>query len=102
MHRKESLMQIQLSLTIEVYATASLTQMEEQIQRAGHNWMRQALKETVRAWEQSHRRCPGCESQAVRTEGTVRRRLLALFGPVDLPLRRYRCQVCRQRFCPAL
>jgi hypothetical protein len=75
--------------------------MEEHIQQAGHQWMRQALKETVRQWEQGHRGCPTCGSQAVRTEGTVRRSILTLFGVVELPRRRYRCQACHQRFCPS-
>ncbi len=47
-------MQIQVSLTIELNATASLTQMEEDVQHAGHRWMRQGLQEAVRQWEEEH------------------------------------------------
>jgi hypothetical protein len=94
-------MQIQVSLTIDLNANVNLTQMEEQVQRAGHLWMRQAFQQAVRQWEEAHRCCPVCGSTQVRTEGTVQRSILALFGPVSLARRRYRCQHCHQRFCPS-
>ena len=40
-------MHAQVSLTIEIEASASLTQMEEQIQGAGQQAMREALKQAV-------------------------------------------------------
>jgi hypothetical protein len=74
--------------------------MEVQIQEAGHQWMREALSKTVRAWETTHHFCPRCAG-AVRPEGTVRRTVLTLFGKVSLVRRRFRCQSCHHRFCPS-
>ncbi|QBD75086.1 hypothetical protein EPA93_36245 [Ktedonosporobacter rubrisoli] len=94
-------MRIQVSLTLELNASADLSQMEAQIQEAGQSCMRQALKKAVGAWEQAHRSCPRCGSQLVRTEGTIPRSILTLFGPVDLTRRRFRCQRCQRRFTPS-
>lgn len=94
-------MHIQVSLIVELDATADLAHMEEQIQEAGHQAMRQALKQAVRQWEQQHRSCPSCGSAQVRLEGTVARTVQALFGAVRLPRQRWRCQQCWRRFCPA-
>lgn len=41
-------MQVQVSLTIELDATASLTQMEQRLQEAGRQAMREALKQAIR------------------------------------------------------
>src|SRR5215469_8901341 len=65
-HRKESLMHIQVSLIVEIDASADLATIEEQIQEAGHQSMRQALQQAVRHWEQQHRTCPHCGSHQVR------------------------------------
>ena len=54
-------MQVQVSLTIEIGASASLTEMEEQIQEAGKPAMREALKQASN--EKSKR-------AAVRTVGS--------------------------------
>jgi hypothetical protein len=43
-HRRRALMQVQVSLKIEIAATASLTEMEQQIQEAGQAAMREAMK----------------------------------------------------------
>lgn len=94
-------MHIQVSLIVEMDASADLATMEQQIQEAGHQSMRQALRQVVRQWEQQHRRCPHCGSQQVRLEGTVARTVQALFGAVRLPRQRLRCQQCLRRFCPA-
>ena len=51
-------MQGQVSLIIEISATASITEMEEQIQEAGEPAMRQAMKQAIRHREDQHRRCP--------------------------------------------
>jgi hypothetical protein len=93
-------MQIQVSLSLEIHANATFSQMETQIQEAGHRWMREALGKTVRAWEGTRHFCPRCGG-AVRTEGTVRRTILTLFGQVSLARRRFRCQHCHQRWCPS-
>lgn len=94
-------MHIQVSLMVEIDASADLATIEEQIQEAGHKTMRQGLQQAVRHWEQQHRTCPHCGSQQVRLEGTVARTVQALFGAVRLPRQRLRCQHCLRRFCPA-
>ena len=94
-------MQVQVSLTIEISATASLTQMEEQIQQAGQQAMRDALKQAVRQWEDQHPTCPHCGAQAQRLEGTTRRVIATVFGRVAVQRRRFRCLECGRRFCPA-
>ncbi|GHO49678.1 hypothetical protein [Ktedonospora formicarum] len=93
-------MQVTVSLTLEVNANASLTQMEEQVQQAGQRWTRSTLKDVVGVWEHAHRGCPRCGSTQVRTEGTTGRNIQTLFGPVYLARRRFRCQRCHQRWCP--
>jgi transposase-like protein len=94
-------MHIQVSLIVDLDATSDLATMEQQIQAAGHESMRQALGQGIRQWEQEHRSCPRCGSQNTRTEGTVSRRIQALFGSLHLARRRFRCQQCFHRFCPA-
>ena len=94
-------MHIQVSLMVEIDASASLASMEEQIQGAGQQAMRLALQQAVHQWEQHHRQCPSCGSEQVRLEGTVPRQVHALFGAVRLARQRWRCQHCFRRFCPA-
>jgi hypothetical protein len=93
-------MQIQVSLSLEINANATFSEMEAQIQEAGHRWMREALAKTVRAWEGTRPFCRRCGG-AVRTEGTTRRTILTLFGQVQVIRRRFRCQSCHHRFCPS-
>jgi ATP sulfurylase len=66
-------MQVHVSLTSEIQASASLTEMEEQIQAAGKPPMRQAMKQAVRQWEDQHQSCPHGGEKQPRLEGTVRR-----------------------------
>lgn len=94
-------MHIQVSLMIDIDATADLTTIEHQVQEAGHQGMRQALRQAIRQWEQAHRACPHCGSQQVRGEGTVARSIHALFGSVHLARQRFRCLHCFRRFSPA-
>ncbi len=94
-------MHVQVSLTIEMGATASLTQMEEQIQEAGQQAMREALKQAIRQWEDQRSACPHCGEKQRRLEGTVRRVIATTFGRVAVPRRRFRCQGCGRRWCPA-
>ena len=94
-------MHLQVSLMIEISANATLTQIEEQIQQAGHTWMRQGMKQAVSSWETQHQDCPRCGSAHQRLEGTVARVLYTQFGRVRLSLRRFRCQQCLHRWCPA-
>ena len=94
-------MQVQVSLKMEIVATASLSEMEQQIQQAGQQGMREALKQAVRQWEDQHPVCPHCGAQAHRLEGTTRRVIATLFGRVTVQRRRFRCQQCGRSFCPA-
>src|SRR6266480_461527 len=94
-------MQVQVSLKIERAATANLTQMEQQIQEAGHSAMREAMKQAIRHWEDQKQTCPQCGQQQRRLEGTVRRMIATVFGRVQAQRRRFRCQACQRRWCPA-
>jgi hypothetical protein len=93
-------MQTQVSLSLEINANATFSEMEAQIQEAGHRWMREALSKSVRAWEGTRPFCRRCGG-AVRPEDTMRRTVLTLFGQVQLIRRRFRCQSCQHRFCPS-
>jgi len=94
-------MHIQVSLKMELAATASLTEMEQQIQQAGQQAMREAMKQAVRQWEDQHQACPQCGEKQRRLEGTTRRVIAMCFGRVGVPRRRFRCQGCGRRWCPA-
>jgi hypothetical protein len=94
-------MQVQVSLTIEIAATASITEMEQRIQEAGQQAMREALKQAIRQWEDQHPTCPHCGQKQRRLEGTTRRVIATTFGRVQVPRRRFRCQACGRRWCPA-
>jgi len=94
-------MQVQVSLKIEIAATASLSEMEQQIQEAGQAAMREAMKQTIRHWEEENQTCPQCGDTARRVEGTVRRVIATCFGRVEVPRRRFRCLRCGRRGCPA-
>lgn len=94
-------MYVTVSLKIDLEATATLTDLEEQIQQAGRAGMRAALKQALRQSEEQEQRCPKCGSERTQAEGTKRRVLLTRFGRVEVPLRRLRCQECRHLFRPA-
>jgi hypothetical protein len=94
-------MQVQVSLTIELAATASLAEMEQQVQDIGQQAMRAAFKQTIRQWEDQQQACPHCGAKQRRLEGTVRRVIATLFGRVQVPRRRFRCLGCGRRWCPA-
>ncbi len=99
-HRRP-LMQIIVSLIVEMPASAEINEIEQQVQEAGRQAMREATQKAVRAAEEQRKNCPHCGSEAVRSQGTDRRIILTKFGRVALSLRRQRCQGCRRRFCPA-
>lgn len=94
-------MQVQVSLKIELEATAGITQMEQQIQEAGQLAMREAFKRAIRQREDHTAACPHCGEKLFRLEGTTRREIATVFGRVQVPRRRFRCQGCLLRFCPA-
>ncbi|MBO0778641.1 MAG: hypothetical protein J2P37_07405 [Ktedonobacteraceae bacterium] len=78
-------MQVQVSLNIDIEATASISQMEQDIQAAGQQAMREAFKHTVRQWEEQHRPCPQCGQQPSRLEGTASRSLATNLWPRQAP-----------------
>ncbi len=94
-------MQVQVSLTIEIGATAGLSEIEQQIQATGQQVMREAFKQAIRHWEDQQQVCPHCGAKQRRLEGTVRRVIATTFGRVQVPRRRFRCQACGRRCCPA-
>lgn len=94
-------MQVQVSLSIEISATANLTEMEEQIQVAGQQAMRQALKQASRQREEQTPCCPHCGHEPRRLQGTGPRTIATTFGRVEVARRRFRCQGCWHRWCPA-
>ncbi len=94
-------MYVTVSLKIEIAASASLSDMESQIQQAGREGMKEALKQTIHQSEEQEKTCPQCGSERVQTQGTKRRVLLTRFGRVEVPLRRLRCQQCGHLFRPA-
>lgn len=94
-------MYVTVSLKIELDANASLTEMERQIQEAGREAMKAALKQAIRQSEEYRQTCPACGSEQQQPQGTKRRVLLTSFGRVEVSLTRRRCQQCRQRFRPA-
>jgi hypothetical protein len=94
-------MQIQVSFTIELKASARINEMEEQLQEAGQQAMRQAMKQAIGQWENAQPICPHCADPSRRLEGTSRRVIATRFGRVEVPRRRFRCLACGRRCCPA-
>ena len=94
-------MYVTVSLKIELDTSASLSELESQIQQAGRVAMQEALMQAIRQGEEQQMNCPACGSEQVHTQGTKRRVLLTSFGRVEVPLKRLRCQGCSQRFRPA-
>src|ERR1700746_151005 len=94
-------MYVTVSLTIEIDASTSLSDMERQIEQAGRAGMKEALKQVLRQSAEQAKTCPECGSDQVQTQGTKRRVLLTRFGRVEVPLRRLRCRQCRHLFRPA-
>lgn len=94
-------MQVQVSLSIEIEASAGLAEMERQIQEAGQQAMCAALKQAMRHWEEQNRLCPHCGQTQCRLEGTARRVIATRFGRVVVARRRLRCLGCGRRWCPA-
>src|SRR5260370_13701167 len=94
-------MHVPVSLTVEITASADLAEMEQQIQEAGRQAMREAMKQAIRQWEDQQQACPHCGGKQRRLEGTTRRVIATTFGRVAVARRRFRCQGCGRRWCPA-
>lgn len=98
-------MQVTVSLTVELPASAGVDEVESKVLEAGRRAMRAALRGACREYEQeiTARGCPGCGvgADSLRTRGTRRRVVVAVFGRTVLQLRRLRCERCGHRFRPA-
>ncbi len=94
-------MQVQVSLTIEIEASAGIAEMEQRMQEAGQQAMREALKQAIRQQEDQQVACPHCGQKRCRLEGTTRRVIATVFGRIEVARRRFRCQGCGRRWCPA-
>jgi hypothetical protein len=94
-------MYVTVSLKLDLEATATLSQLEDQIEEAGRGAMQAAVKQAIRAIEVQENCCPACGSPQVQTQGTKRRVLLTRFGRVEVVLKRLRCLACHQLFRPA-
>jgi hypothetical protein len=94
-------MYVIVSLKIEVEATATLSQLESQIEAAGRTAMQAALQQAIEQQEAQETNCPQCGSDQCRPQGTKRRVVLTRFGRVEVPLKRRRCCACRRLFRPA-
>ncbi len=94
-------MQVIVSLVVDIPASAEINQIEQVVQQAGLQAMREATAKAVRAVEEHNKVCPHCGSELVRSQGTDRRVILTKYGRVVLALRRLRCVSCQKRFRPA-
>jgi hypothetical protein len=94
-------MHVQVSLNIEIGASASIAEMERRMQAAGQQGMREALKQAIRKREDQNASCPDSGEKQCRREGPVRRTIATAFGRVEVARRRFRCQACLHRWCPA-
>lgn len=94
-------MQVSVSLTVEIDASAGINEMENDIKEAGQQAMRQAMKQAIRCWEDEHRGCPTCGHLQRRLEGTARRVIATCFGRFEVQRRRFRCPACGRRGSPA-
>lgn len=94
-------MYVTVSLKIELEATATLSQLESQIEEVGRAAMQAALQPVIQQQEALESTCPWCGSDQCHAQGTKRRGLLTRFGRVEVPLKRQRCLSCRRLFRPA-
>jgi hypothetical protein len=94
-------MEITVSLTVELGATADFDAVEPQIVAEGRRAMVQAVRAVCREYEGRTGSCPHCQSPLLQSEGTDRRVLLCHFGRVEVMLRRLRCEGCGAHFRPA-
>ena len=94
-------MQITVSLTVDVPATATFDLVEPLIVEEGRRAMVRAVRAVCREYEGLTETCPHCQSPLLQSEGTKRRVVLCHFGRVEIMLHRLRCEGCGARFRPA-
>jgi hypothetical protein len=93
--------QIEVSFTVELSASADVNEAEAKVSEAGRAAMLRALGLVCREYEAQVDTCPACGGGELEGEGTDRRVLLTGFGRAVLHLRRLRCGGCGGRFRPA-
>jgi hypothetical protein len=100
-HSRRPLVQITVSVTVELPANGTVDVVEPLIVVAGQQAMRAAMQAACREYERQVQRCPHCASEQVQSDGTDERRLRTSFGRLVLHLRRLTCETCGRRFRPA-
>ena len=97
-HQEGFLVQITVSLTVDLPATADVNMVEPHILDAGRQAMREALRLAALHAQAQVERCPACDHPILHADGTDRRVVLASFGRVEVPVLRKRCAACAHRF----
>lgn len=97
-HQEGFLVQITVSLTVDLPATADVNTVEPLILDAGRQAMRQALHLAALRAQAHVACCPRCQHPTLHADGTARRVVLASFGRVAVPVLRKRCAACGHRF----
>jgi hypothetical protein len=93
--------QVRVSFTIELSASATVDSLEPIILHAGRQAMARALQGACREYEAMVSACPHCASVLLQNDGRDRRVVQCTFGRVELALRLLRCEGCGRRFRPA-
>ncbi len=91
-------MQLTVSLTLDVPATADVNLVEPLIVDAGRQAMREALRLAPLHAQAQVDHCPACTHPILHADGTDRRVVLTCFGRVEVPVQRLRCAACAHRF----
>ncbi len=94
-------MQVTVSLTFDLPATANVDDLEPIIVNAGRRAMIAALQAACSEYEAMVRACPYCGATTLTAEGHDGRVVLCTFGRVELGLQRLHCHECGRRFRPA-
>jgi hypothetical protein len=97
-HQEGFLVQITVSLTVDLPATADVNMVEPVILDGGRQAMREALRQAALAAQACVDHCPACGHPTLHADDTDRRVVLAGFGRVEVPVLRKRCAACQHRF----
>jgi hypothetical protein len=93
--------QVRVSFTVELSASATVDSLEPIILHAGRQAMARALQGACGEYEAMVSACPHCASVLLQNDGRDRRVVQCTFGRVELTLRLLRCEGCGRRFRPA-
>src|SRR5262249_34097204 len=100
-HRRRPLVQITVSVTVELPASGTIDAVERLVVAAGQAAMRAAVQAACGEYERQVAACPACRSDLLQSEGTDARRLRTSVGRVQLAMRRLRCEGGGHRCRPA-